>query len=313
MGDSGRGFRFGANHESEPRVAGRRVNRHFVTEIRVFAPFFPSPALLHVVALLPRNLLGHLRIVLGDAHSLDATTDSAELHSRLRAGEADLLIVDPAVRDGELAEAIEEIIARHPSLPVIVYTTLAPSAMRMVVRLARLGVQHVVLNRFDDEPRRFLELIERVPAYPLAELMLQELAAPLRVLPVVVSRAIEQLFRSPSRVKNSQALAQLAGMTTRTLYRHLMPLGLQPRHLIICARLLRGYTLLRGPGSRLKEIAQKLGYADPGHLSEQLKGWTGMAPKEIRRALPPEMFVRLLAEHLRHADEEEEIDAADPA
>ena len=60
--------------------------------------------------------------------------------------------------------------ARNASLPVIVYTTLAPASMRHVMRLARLGVQHVVLNRFDDEPRRFLELIERVPAHPVAEL-----------------------------------------------------------------------------------------------------------------------------------------------
>jgi hypothetical protein len=30
-----------------------------------------------------------------------------------------------------------------------------------------------------------------------------------------------------------------------------MPAGLQPRHLIVCARLLRAYTLLRAPGSRL--------------------------------------------------------------
>jgi AraC-like DNA-binding protein len=230
----------------------------------------------------------------------------------LRVGDADLLVVDPAVRDGQLAEAIEDIIARHPSLPVVVYTSLAPTAMRLVVRLARLGVQHVVLNRFDDEPRRFLELIERVPAHPLAELMLHELATPLQALPVVLARAIEQLVRSPSRAKNSGELATLAGMTLRTLYRHLTPVGLQPRHLIVCARLLRAYTYLHGPGSRLKEVALKLGYADPSHLSEQLREWTGHAPKDIRRTLLPEEFVRLVADHLRRADAEEEEDEVEP-
>jgi AraC-like DNA-binding protein len=261
---------------------------------------------LHVVALLPRNLLAHLRIVLGDTHSLDAATDLAELNSLLRSEAADLLIVDPSTRDGQMAEAIEEIVARRPTLPVLVYTMLAPASMRMVVRLARLGVQHVVLNRFDDEPRRFLELIERVPAHPLAELMLQELATPLRSLPVVVARAIELLFRSPARVKNSQGLARLAGMAPRSLYRHMTPLGLQPRQLIICARLLRAYTLLRAPGSRLKEITVKLGYADPDTLSSLLVEWTGHAPKDIRRTVPPELFVRLLAENLRGAAEEED-------
>lgn len=264
---------------------------------------------MHVLALLPRNLLAHLRIVLGDLHSLGAATDPAELYTLLRSGEVDLLIVDPAMREGAMAEAIEETIARSPALPVVVYTTLAPTAMRMVVRLARVGVQHVVLNRFDDEPRRFLELIERVPAQPLAELMLQELAESLRSLPIVVARAIEQLFRSPVRVRSTQELATMAGMIPRTLYRQLGPVGLQPRHLIICARLLRAYVLLRGPEPRLKEIALKLGYADPNGMSEQLREWTGIAPREIRRSVSAEQFVRLLAERLRrpHVDDDEDV------
>ena len=265
---------------------------------------------MHVVALLPRNLLAHLRLVLGDSHTLDAATDAAELHSLLRDEATDLLIIDPAMREGQLADAIEEMIAKHPALPVVVYTTLAPTAMRLVVRLARLGVFHVVLNRFDDEPRRFLDLIERVPAHPMAELMLQELATPLRSLPIVVARAVEQLFRSPARVKNSQELARLAGMAPRSLYRHMVPAGLQPRHLIICARLLRAYTLLRAPGSRLKEITVKLGYADPDTLSKLLHEWTGHAPKDIRRAVTSEVFVRLLADHLRGADPDD--DAVEP-
>ena len=289
----------------------RCVNRHFETEIRVFASIFLLDPALHVVALLPRTLLTHLRIVLGDAHSLGTATDPVELQSFLDAEATDLLIIDPAVRDGRHAEAIEEIIARHPRLPVIVYTMLAPTAMRMVVRLARLGVHHVVLNRFDDEPRRFLDLIERVPTHPLAELMLQELAEPLRAMPVVVARAIEQLFRSPARFKNSEDLARLAGMTRRTLYRHALPVGIQPRQLIICARLLRAYTLLRTPGSRLKEITAKLGYSDPDTLSTLLHEWTGRAPQDIRRDVPPELFVRLLANHLRR--EESDEDVAGPA
>ncbi|CAN5202356.1 hypothetical protein BH09GEM1_BH09GEM1_35410 [soil metagenome] len=266
---------------------------------------------MHLVALLPRNLLAHLRIVLGEAHALDAAVDAVELQSLLQSKAADLLIVDPAIREGQYGDAIEEIIATHSSLPVVVYTVLAPTAMRMVVRLARLNVQHVVLNRFDDEPKRFLDLIERVPAHPMAELMLQELFASLRTLPVAVSRAVEHLFRSPTRVKNSQDLAKLAGMASRSLYRHMTPAGLQPRHLIVCARLLRAYTLLRTPGSRLKEITTKVGYSDPDTLTKLLHEWSGQSAKDIRRDVSPELFVHLLAEHLRRVDPEQ--DAGIPA
>lgn len=226
----------------------------------------------------------------------------------LRAEATDLLVIDPAMRDEPFADQVVEVIARNQALPCIIYTSLAPSAMRLVVRLARLGVQHVVLNRFDDEPRRFLDLIERIPAHPLAELMLDELATPMRALPVVVARAVEQLFRSPSRVKNSQELARLAGMAPRSLYRHMTPVGFQPRPLIVCARLLRAYTLLREPGSRLKEITVKLGYANPDTLSDLLHEWTGKSAKEIRRDVTPELFVRLLADHLRKV--EPEVEAA---
>lgn len=256
---------------------------------------------MHVLALLPRQLLNHLRAVLGDSHHLDAATNPAELHSLLRRGDADLLIVDPTASD-ELTAMLETILAQHASLPVVIYTALQPSAIRSIVRLAKRGVQHVVLNRFDDEPKRFLDLIERVPAHPMAELMLQELVARLRALPIVVARAIEQLFRSPTRVKNSQELARLAGMAPRTLYRHLTPAGLQPRQLIICARLVRAYPMLRAPGSRLKETAEKLGYADPDTLSNQLYEWTGRVPRDLRRGVPPELFIRLMADHLRRHD-----------
>jgi AraC-like DNA-binding protein len=267
---------------------------------------------LHVVALLPRNLLHHLRIVLGEQHSLSTAEDAAALHSLLRSSDADVLVLDPAMHDGKWEGELEEIVASYQDVPAIVYTALNPAAMRIVVRLARAGLQHVVLNRFDDEPSRFLDLIERAPAHPLAEAMLQELAVPLRALPVIVSRAIEQMFRSPTRVKNVQELASLAGMIPRTLYRHLMPVGLQPRQLLICARLLRTYTLVREPGVRIKEVAFKLGYADPDHLTEQLREWTGCSPRDLRSTLSPDQLVRVLASHLRQSAEHDVEDAAEP-
>jgi AraC-like DNA-binding protein len=268
---------------------------------------------LHVAALLPRNLLSHLRIVLGEQHSLSTAGNVAELHALVRSSEVDVLVVDPVLQDGKSDGELDRVLAAHPEVPSIVYTTLSPAAMRQVVRLARVGLQHVVLNRFDDEPSRFLDLIERAPAHPLAEAMLQELAVPLRALPVIVTRAIEQLFRSPGRVKNSQELASLAGMIPRTLYRHMMPIGLQPRQLLICARLLRTYTLVREPGVRLKEVAFKLGYADPDHLTEQLREWTGCSPRDLRSTLTPDRFVRMLATHLLRSNAEQGVeDATEP-
>ena len=248
--------------------------------------------------------------MLGNAHSVSAAADAAELYALLGSEDPDLLVLDPAARDGMIADSLEGLVTRHAGLPVIVYTTLSPQAMRLVVRLARVGVQHVVLNRFDDEPRRFLELIERVPAHPMAELLLEALGEPLRQLPVVLARAIEQLVRSPSRATSVPELAALAGMTSRTLYRYMAAARLPPRELIVCARLLRAYTFLRGPDSRLKEVSVKLGYSDPERLSDQLRDWTGFAPKDLRHGAEPAEYVRRLVEHLRRANAHA-VDTAD--
>jgi len=251
--------------------------------------------------------------VLGGQHALSAVGNAAELHTLLRSSDIDVMIVDPAMHVGSSGVALDEVMATHPQVPAIAYTTLTPAAMRQVVQLAHVGLQHVVLNRFDDEPSRFLDLIERAPAYPIAEAMLRELATPLRALPVMVIRAIEQLFRSPARVKNAQELASLAGMIPRTLHRHLMPVGLQTRQLLICARLLRTYTLVQEPSVRVKEVALKLGYADPDHLTEQLREWTGCSPRDLRSSLTPDRFVRMLASHLWRANAEHGVKNAKPA
>ena len=81
-----------------------------------------------------------------------------------------------------------------------------PPRIKAIVRLAKSGVEHVVFSRFDDEPGKFLELIEGIPAFALGDRMLQELAGPLFVFascsctsgrPVIsVARAVQELSRS---------------------------------------------------------------------------------------------------------------------
>lgn len=261
---------------------------------------------MEVVAYLPRQLLNHLRVVLGQEHTLTATGSWVDLQAAIQERLIDLLVVDPAASGSiELPELLE-VIEQFPSLPVVVYTVLSPATIKVVVQLAKRGVEHVVLNRFDDEPRRFLQLLERVPASALSELMLQELAEPLAALPVVVCRAVEQLFRSPGRFRSAQDLAAAAGMNSRTLYRNLQPAGLySPRMLVVCARLLRAYAYIRDPGRSIKEIAKKAGYHSPWQLSQQMREVTGMTPRRVRQGITPQQFVSLLATELRRGKVEE--------
>jgi AraC-like DNA-binding protein len=249
-----------------------------------------------VAAFLPPQLLTHLRVVLGRGHQLHPAEGWAELAQVLQEQVVDLVVADPAADGWVKVAELQQLIRQFPSVPVVVYTALSPATMKAVVQLAKVGVEHVVLNRFDDEPRRFRELLEGVPAHALADQMLRQLAEPLAGLPIQVSRAVEQLFRSPGRFRSTDDLAAAAGMNKRTLYRNLEPVGLvSPRLLVVAARLLRVYAHLRDPGRQIKEIADKIGYNSPWQLTQQMREVTGYTPRTVRRRVGAEEFIALLA------------------
>jgi transcriptional regulator GlxA family with amidase domain len=130
--------------------------------------------------------------------------------------------------------------------------------------------------------------------------MLDELAGALSCLPVMIVRAIDQLYRSPARFKNARDLAETAGMNLRTLYRNLEPAGIySARTLVVSARLLRAYAYLQDPGRSIKDVAAKAGYHSPWQLSQQMREMTGRTTERVRRELNGDALVSLLAEQVR--------------
>jgi AraC-like DNA-binding protein len=197
-------------------------------------------------------------------------------------------------------QMLEDIREQYPSLSMVLYTQLAPASVQAAVRLAKAGVEHVVLSRFDDEPGRFLELLESMPSHGLGERMLQELDSSLATLPVRVARAIDRLFRSPGNFKNAEAVAAAANMNLRTLYRNLEGVGiLSPWTLIVSARLVRAFGLLQDPGRSIKDVAAIAGYRTPWQLSQQFRAMTGRTTTEVRRDMTGEGLVSLLADRVR--------------
>lgn len=212
----------------------------------------------------------------------------------------DVLVVDPVADGVSRVDVVEEIHRRLPSLPIVIYTSLAPASMHAIAQLGRMGIEHVVLNGFDDERLRFLDLIERVPGQALSDRMLQGLAPELAKLPITVVRAIEQLFRSPARFRNAQDLSAAAGTILRTLYRQLDHAGIHsPRLLVASARLLRAYALLRDPELQIKDVAVRVGYHSQHQLTQHMRMFTGQTPRVARQTLEPEEFVARLASGLR--------------
>lgn len=212
----------------------------------------------------------------------------------------DVLVADPLADGHNAAAVLEEIHRQQPSVPIVIYTTLSGSSAHAIAQLGRAGIEHVVLSRFDDDRRHFLELLERVPGQTLSERMLRALAPELSKLPVTVVRAIELLFRSPGRFRNAQDLAAASGTILRTFYRQLDLAGIHsPRTLVAAARLLRVYSLLRDPGKQIKEVAVSAGYHSQHQLTQHMRALTGETPRVVRQTIEPDAFVAILAEGVR--------------
>jgi len=263
-----------------------------------------------VVAYLPRLLQQHLTIVLGSQHTLIPVQGWEELRDAVSQRVTDVLIADPVADGSPRTDILEEIHRQYPSLPIIVYTSVSGGSMRSVLELGRLGIEHVVFNRFDDERRRFRELIERVPGQALSDQMLSLLAPQLAKLPVTTVRAVELLFRSPARFKNAQDLSAAAGTILRTLYRQLDMAGIHsPRLLVSAARLIQVYALLRDPGRQIKEVAARAGYSSQWQLGQHMRALTGHTPRTVRAYIEPEQFVKSLADGVRRKLETRRVHA----
>jgi AraC-like DNA-binding protein len=248
--------------------------------------------------------------VLGNEHNVTTVADWIALAEAVRRTPVDVVVLDPQSTAGVKTDEVLSILEQHPSMPIVLYTYLSPLMMGAVAELARYGVRQVVLHRFDDEPRRFLELLERQPGFAICETMLERIGEPLSRLPTSLARAVERLFRSPAQIHVSD-LAQAAGMTVRMLYRKFDQAGLgSPRVLVQSARLLRAYAYMRDPGLLLEDVAAKLHYQSPRALTRQMQEATGLTPTEVRSRLTSDEFVNVLVGRLCVSDGEVAPDAS---
>jgi AraC-like DNA-binding protein len=254
---------------------------------------------VNVVARLPPLLLSHLRIVLGREHHVIAVDKWDELEIEVRRRPVDLIVADPRAEGTVRLEELRTLIRNFPSLPIVIYTILAPETMSATVELAKLGVRHVVLRNFDDEPRRFRDLLERQPAYVMSDQVLGSLARPLGTVPAELARAVERLFRVPQQFRDVNDLAAAAAMNRRSLDRWLDRAGLATaRMLVLGARLLRAYFYMQDPGRSLDEVVERLGYGSARLFARQVRAATGLTPTALRESVPPEEFLALITARL---------------
>ncbi len=256
---------------------------------------------LSVLAFLPAPLLAHLRVVLHPYHALTAHDAWEPFENAVRRTAWDAVVADPYADGGPRTDDLAALIEAFPSTPLTLYTCFAPMMLQSLSALARLGggTHQIVMHRFDNDPRRFLDLLEHQPTHALSASLLRCLSPGLERLAPPIARAVERLVRRPAMFGTAADLAASANVTVRTIYRQLAAAGFDsPRTLIVGARLLRAYAYARDPGQSLEHVAARVGYSAPRILTRHMRELVGVTPRAARRRIPADEFVSLLAARL---------------
>jgi len=263
-----------------------------------------SATALSVAAFLPPRLLTHLKHVFADEPELLVASSWQELESFIRRKPVGVVILDPSA-DGTLnVGAVAGLLKRYPSLPLIGYVTLHAPAFKAIAQLGRLGLEDVILHRFDDAPDRFLERIEQVQGNSLTHRVVEELHDSLRQLPRQLYAKIENMFDQPHRYSSALDLAG-DGVAIVGIYRNLDSAGLgSPKRLLIAAKVLRGFGYLRDPGYSVLDVSIKLGYKTARIFSHHWVSVFGVTPARVRRRLTDEAAVEHVLSWIRAAGDD---------
>lgn len=96
--------------------------------------------------------------------------------------------------------------------------------------------------------------------------------------------SLRQVIQSLSakNYPNLNEIAQVTGISSRTLQRRLKKIGMSYTELTNQIQFERAKTFLKNSDLNLKEISRQLGYSTQGHFSRAFKGWTGTTPQYFR-------------------------------
>ena len=256
-----------------------------------------------VAAFLPPRLLTHIRHVFADEPDLLVASSWDELEAIIRRKPVSVVVLDPSA-DGTLnVDAVAGLLKRYPSLPLIAYVTLHAPAFKAVAQLSKIGLEDVVLHRFDDAPERFRERIERVGGYSLTHRLIDDLNESLRDLPRLLSATIENLFAQPHRYSSGLDLV-IEGTAIVSVYRNLGAAALgSPKRLLVAAKVLRGFCYLRDPGYSVLDVSIKLGYKTSRIFSQHWVSIFGQTPARVRNRLSDDDALSSVLRWIRAGDD----------
>jgi hypothetical protein len=256
-----------------------------------------SPGALSIIAYLPSRLLRHLQYILGPTRAPVVARSWDELLEQISSEPISVAIIDPSSDGPGKALEMQQLMLAYPSLPIIAYVPLSNQAFTMIAQLSQSGLKHSVLYAHDDAAARFLPLIDQVRASPLTAKVIDHLRPRLVMLPLKLSKAVEEMFAEPHRYSNAQYLGSLSTISLVKVYRACRESRLpSPKKMFVAAKLLKGYAYLGDPAHSVGTVAKKLGYRYTRIFVDHSSEVFGMNPSRLHDYMSEEQIVeRILA------------------
>ena len=208
-------------------------------------------------------------------------TEASELITQLGEQRPCAVMVEGRDQCGRpMLNAVAQIRAGHPSLPVIAYVVPGATASADILALAQAGVHELVMQGFDDVGVALRTALERAVAHCAAARVLTALHphVPVGVTPFL-RYCLERAAYEPSVTEAARYL----GVHRKTLVYRLQQAALPtPRAMIGWCRLFLAAHLLEDPRRSVAEVALELGFASSAALRGMLRRYTGLRPRDLR-------------------------------
>jgi len=204
----------------------------------------------------------------------------------IRTRPVELAVVDPLLGEEPRPHAIERLRLLFPSLPLLVYTELAPATASVLLKLGRVGIQRAVFQRFEDGPIALRAVLEAELEHSVSRQVVAALEEKLRELPESIREALQMMLYDPGAGLTVSQLAGRALLSRRTCERFFTRLGLpSPKWVMLLMRLLYAHRLLLDPGHTVEDVALKLGYGKVRTLQRHLRAVFHLSAGELRASL----------------------------
>lgn len=204
-----------------------------------------------------------------------------ELITLLENNLASVVVLDTRDQEGNSTiGTVRHIRESFPSVPVVLYFSLAPDTSRDVLVFARAGVDQLVIKGVDDIRSSLRTALADAADHCSALTILSELepAVPAPVIPM-----LRYCLQNSRRALTVEEVARALGVHRKTLVDRVSAAAMPtPSAVISWCRLLLAARLLEDPGRSVEQVALLLDFPSGTSMRNMMKRYTGLRPGEIR-------------------------------